>query len=71
MTTYPHSQLIEDLRKAGAFDALPYIIACQGPPICTLEGDDAVAAIEADCPWCKRITVHEDGSETVSEPSRA
>ena len=49
----------------------PQIIVCQGPPRCSLEGDDAVAAAEAGCPWCRRITLHDDGTETVEEPGNA
>ena len=49
----------------------PCIIVCQGPPICLLVGDEAVQTAEAGCPWCKRITVHKDGSETIEEPTRA
>ena len=43
----------------------PMVVVCKGPPICMLEGDAACAAIEAGCPWCKRIVIHPDGSETV------
>ncbi len=49
----------------------PVVIVCQGPPACLLEGDAAVRAQEAGCEWCKRITVHDDGTETVTEPGRA
>jgi hypothetical protein len=49
----------------------PQVIICQGPPRCSLEGDEAVAAQEAGCVWCRRITLHEDGTETVTEPSAA
>jgi hypothetical protein len=49
----------------------PQVIVCQGPPICLLQGDEAVAAMKAGCPWCRRTTMHEDGSETVREPARA
>jgi hypothetical protein len=48
----------------------PIIHVCQGPPVCMLEGDTAVAAQQNGCPWCKRIIVHPDGTETVLEPSR-
>lgn len=47
------------------------ITVCQGPPACLLKDDDAVNAQIAGCPWCKVITLHEDGSETVKEPIRA
>lgn len=46
------------------------VIVCQGPPICGLEGEIAIEAAKNGCPWCKRITIHDDGSETVVEPSR-
>lgn len=49
----------------------PIVIVCQGPPICDLEGEAAIEAQENGCPWCKRIIVHEDGTETVVEPTRA
>ncbi len=45
----------------------PVVIVCQGPPACLLEGNEE----EDGCPWCKRITVHPDGTETVTEPARA
>ena len=47
------------------------IIVCQGPPRCDLEGDDAIEAQMGGCPWCKRIVIHADGSETVTEPGEA
>jgi hypothetical protein len=46
----------------------PKVFVCQGPPACKLNGDDAVRQQEKGCPWCKRIRVHADGTETVSEP---
>lgn len=52
-------------------DLDPQVIVCQGPPRCDLEGDEAVAAQMAGCPWCRRITLHDDGSETVTEPGHA
>jgi hypothetical protein len=48
----------------------PVVIVCQGPPACRLEGDAAIEAQEAGCVWCRRITVHADGTETVTEPAR-
>ena len=48
---------------------LGVVIVCQGPPRCTLEGDDAVAAQQGGCAFCKRISVQEDGSETTTEPT--
>lgn len=41
----------------------PEIIVCAGPPICLLQGDDAVANQLAGCTTCKRIIVRQDGSE--------
>lgn len=46
----------------------PRVVVCQGPPICPLEGDEAVRAAADGCLWCKRITFHPDGSETIDEP---
>lgn len=45
----------------------PQVIVCAGPPLCMLEGDEAVAAAQAGCELCKRITLHPDGSETVEQ----
>lgn len=45
----------------------PTVTVCAGPPMCALEGDDAVAWALAGCPLCKRIVIHPDGSETVIE----
>lgn len=47
------------------------ITICQGPPRCDLQGDEAISAQLAGCPWCKRITIHADHSETTQEPSEA
>ena len=44
------------------------IVVCQGLPRCDLEGDEAVEAQQNGCMWCKRIVLHEDGSETVTQP---
>ena len=41
------------------------VYTCKGPPVCLLEDDDAVAAMQAGCPWCKQTIMHPDGSETV------
>lgn len=38
-------------------DLDPMVICCQGPPRCDLEGDEAIDAAVAGCPWCKRIIV--------------
>lgn len=40
------------------------IWVCQGPPFCSLEGDEAVARQQSGCPVCKKIIMHADGSET-------
>lgn len=62
---------IEKLRGAGfEFDGDPRVIVCQGPPVCLLEGDEAVRAAENGCSWCRRIILHDDMTETVYEPSR-
>ena len=39
------------------------IIVCKGPPVCTLEGDAAIRNQEDGCPMCKRIIIHDDGTE--------
>ncbi|MEP0323293.1 MULTISPECIES: hypothetical protein [Hyphomicrobiales] len=53
-------------------DDLAEITVCQGPPRCDLEGDEAIAAIEAGCPWCMKITVDPvTGEETRTEPASA
>lgn len=51
-------------------DEDPVVVVCAGPPVCLLEGDAAMQAVLAGCVWCKRITVHPDGSETVTGPQR-
>lgn len=45
----------------------PMVISCVGPPLCMLEGDEAIRAQEAGCELCKRIICHPDGTETVIE----
>ena len=44
---------------------------CQGPPWCLMEGDEAVDAQEAGCPWCRVVRVYEDGTEEVIQDPRA
>lgn len=39
------------------------IIVCAGPPLCALEGDDAVRNQMDGCPLCRRIVIREDGTE--------
>ena len=48
-------------------DEDPMVICCAGPPLCMLQGDEAVAAQQAGCELCKRIIVHSDGTETIVE----
>lgn len=54
-------------------DARPYdeIAICQGPPRCDLVGDAAIAAINAGCPFCRRIRIDEDGNESEIAPGNA
>ncbi len=47
------------------------IVACQGKPACDLEGDEAVAAIRAGCPFCRRETWFRGEMIALHEPSRA
>ena len=49
----------------------PKVIVCAGPPACHLEDDEAVAAQIAGCVWCRRIRIHEDGTETEEGPGHA
>jgi hypothetical protein len=64
-----------DLRSvtapASPDDDVTVIHVCAGPPACLLEGDDAVAAMQAGCVWCRRITIDADGNEAVTEPGHA
>lgn len=52
-------------------DEYPSVIVCAGPPACSLEGDEAVAAQQAGCPWCRRITIMPDGREIETGPGHA
>lgn len=52
-------------------DDFTTIWVCQGEPGCDLEGDNAVAAQIAGCPYCKQIRLADDGTVTVIEPGRA
>jgi len=56
--------------EAEELDPDPEVIVCQGPPVCHLTNEQAIAAQQAGCRWCKRIILHYDGSETVIEPSQ-
>lgn len=40
------------------------VIVCSGPPLCLLQGDEAVKNQIDGCPLCRRIKVADDGSET-------
>jgi hypothetical protein len=63
------SRIEAHLRPPDDDDGPTDIWVCQGPPRCAFEGDQAVAAQQGGCQWCKVITVWPDGSETVREPS--
>jgi len=47
------------------------VIVCQGPPCCTLEGDEAIEAAKNGCPWCQRMTLLPNGEWHVQEPGHA
>ena len=49
----------------------PLVMSCQGPPLCMLEGDEAIAAQEGGCIWCTRIWIFPDGHVEVAEPAQA
>ena len=53
----------------NSYHPAPRVIVCQGPPRCMLEDDEAIEAQKAGCIWCRTITLHEDGTETVQEPA--
>jgi hypothetical protein len=57
--------------RGDTLDGPPEVIVCAGPPACLLEGNDAVAAAEAGCQWCRRITVGEDGDASETGPGHA
>jgi hypothetical protein len=63
------------LASASSDDDDPMVIVtCAGPPVCLLQDDARAAAMAnraANCPWCKRITCHADGSETEEGPAHA
>lgn len=40
------------------------VIVCAGPPQCLLQDDAAVQNQIDGCPLCRRIVVHDDGTET-------
>lgn len=47
------------------------IWVCQGPPRCSLDDAEAVAAQQAGCKFCKEIRIDDNGSETTIEPGNA
>lgn len=54
-------------------EVLGLVTVCQGPPICSkvFHDDEDPEAFTSQCVWCKRITVFDDGSDSVTEPTRA
>jgi hypothetical protein len=44
--------------------AMGEVIVCAGPPDCLLQGDEAVRNQVDGCSLCRRIVIHEDGTET-------
>jgi hypothetical protein len=44
---------------------------CQGPPRCDLTGDEAVAAQQNGCTFCKQIRIADDGTELTIQPGNA
>lgn len=40
------------------------IVVCAGPPLCLLKGDEAIENQEDGCPRCRRIIIHDDGTES-------
>jgi hypothetical protein len=52
-------------------DDVAIIHVCAGPPYCSLEGDDAVAAQIAGCVWCRRIAIDAVGHEHDIGPGHA
>ena len=47
------------------------ITVCQGPPRCSLVGEEADAAQAAWCVWCERIYIDANGCETKQGPGNA
>lgn len=45
-------------------DEDPEVVVCQGPPLCMLTGDAAIASARGGCVWCDHIIIHPDGTET-------
>lgn len=48
------SDEIDDLDPEMS-DEPDLMIVCQGPPRCSLQGDDAVKAQKDGCIWCDRL----------------
>lgn len=54
------------------------IRVCQGKPACdffvdtSLSEDEQISKMQeqVSCPYCTLIMIHEDGTETVTEPSK-
>lgn len=44
---------------------------CAGPPVCYLEDDEAVEAMQKGCPWCKREIYQYGKLIKVEKPTRA
>ena len=68
------NEIIKDAKDhAFGLDGDPTITICQGPPICLkqfADGEDVDTYTDA-CPWCERLIIHQDGTETVvKKPSR-
>jgi len=49
-------------------DKTSRVIACAGPPACTLQLAEAFEAQVKGCPWCTVYTYDEHGNETVKGP---
>lgn len=52
-------------------DGTTRVHVCAGPPWCSLEDREAVAAQIAGCVWCTVYAYHPDGTESIKKPSRA
>lgn len=52
-----------DMRDAD--DEASCVIVCAGPPLCHLQGFDAIREQTAGCPWCRRIRIDTDGTESI------
>jgi hypothetical protein len=61
--------LLNDWEEVMDDDDDPMVTVCAGPPLCLLEGDEAVAAANNGCELCKHIICYPDGTETIIERS--